>query len=185
MSRLSEPRLRYDHATIALHWLTAILVIALFALAEAWGFLPRGTPLRRGFQSLHISLGILLTAVLIARLVWRLTHGRDLPPSASGLKNLASTTMHWALYALLAAQVVLGFLFRWAQGEPFLFFGLFSIPSPMTADRPTAHSYGELHNTVAWALIVLAGCHAAVALLRQYVVRDGVLLRMLPGLASR
>ncbi|MEI9986240.1 MAG: cytochrome b [Aliidongia sp.] len=185
MSRLTEPRPRYDRVTIALHWLTAVLVIVLFALAEIWGYLPRGTPLRRGFQALHISLGILLALVFVARLAWRLTQGRSLPAATTGLQNLAATAANWALYLLLAAQIGLGFLFRWAQGEPFLFFGLFSIPSPMTADRPTAHSFGELHNTIAWVIIVLAGCHAAAALLHHYVLRDGLLRRMLPGTAPR
>ena len=67
MSGQTEARQRYDRVTIALHWTTALLVVVLFALAEIWGFLPRGTPLRRNFQALHISLGILLTAVFVFR----------------------------------------------------------------------------------------------------------------------
>ena len=59
---------RYDSTTIALHWLTVVLVVVLFALAETWGFLPRGTPLEKQFQSLHISLGIVLALVIAARL---------------------------------------------------------------------------------------------------------------------
>jgi cytochrome b561 len=181
MSRQTEPRQRYDRVTIALHWTTALLVVVLFALAEIWGFLPRGTPLRRNFQALHISLGILLAAVFVFRGIWRLTQGRRLPPATTGLQNLAATAANWGLYGLLAAQIVLGFLFRWAQGEPFLFFGLFSIPSPMTADRPTAHQFGELHENVAWIIIVLAGLHAVAALVHHYVLRDGLLQRMLPA----
>jgi len=181
MSRQTEPRQRYDRVTIALHWTTALLVVVLFALAEIWGFLPRGTPLRRNFQALHISLGILLAAVFVFRAVWRLTQGRRLPAAVTGLQNLASKAANWSLYALLAVQIALGFLFRWAQGESFLFFGLFAIPSPMTPDRPTAHSFGQLHDTIAWVIIVLAALHAAAALLHHYVLRDGLLQRMLPA----
>ena len=66
----------YDGLAIALHWITALLVVTLFALAEIWGFLPRGTPLRHGMQSLHISLGVMLAAVFLLRLVWRNTGAR-------------------------------------------------------------------------------------------------------------
>jgi len=181
LPRQTEARPRYDRVTIALHWTTALLVVVLFALAEIWGFLPRGTPLRRNFQALHISLGILLAAVFVFRAVWRLSRGHRLPPATAGVQQLAATAAHWALYGLLLAQIVLGFLFRWAQGEPFLFFGLFSIPSPIAQDRPTAHQFGELHENIAWVIIVLAGLHAAAALLQHYVWRNGVLQRMLPA----
>ncbi|MGF6231232.1 cytochrome b561 [Inquilinus ginsengisoli] len=172
---------RYDRVTILLHWLTAALVILMFALAEIWGFLPRGTALRKGAQSLHISCGLLLTVVLIARLAWRGTQGRRLPPANTGLLHLAAKAAHLALYALLAAQVTLGFLFRWAQGEPFQFFGLFDVPAALAPDHDLAQTIGGLHDTVAWTIIVLAGLHAAAALVHHYALRDGVLRRMLPG----
>ncbi len=176
-----HPAGRSDRATILLHWLTAALVILLFALAEIWGFLPRGTPLRKGAQSLHISCGLLLTVVLIARLLWRGTQGRRLPPAATGLQHLAAKAAHHALYLLLAAQVALGFLFRWAQGEPFQFFGLFDVPAALAPDHDLAQTIGGLHDTVAWTIIVLAGLHAVAALVHHYALRDGVLRRMLPG----
>jgi cytochrome b561 len=175
---------QYDRTTIALHWLTAILVIVLFALALIWDDLPRGTPLRKGLQSLHISLGLLLVVVFAARVFWRVGRGRRLPPASVGIQQLAATVAHRALYLLLAVQIALGFVFRWAQGEPFMFFGLFSIPSPIAADRNLAHNVGELHETVAWVIIVLAGLHAVAALFHHFVAKDGVLRRMLPGKTS-
>jgi len=131
-----RPAGRYDRATIFLHWLTAGLVVTLFLLAEGWGFAPRD--IRKAGQSLHISLGILLTVVLIARLLWRGTQGRRLPPANTGLLHLAASAAHLALYALLAAQVTLGFLFRWAQGEPFQFFGLLDMPAAFAPDPALA-----------------------------------------------
>ena len=76
---------RYDTPTILLHWLTALLVVGLFALAEIWDALPR-TPARKLLQSLHVSFGLLFAAVLVARIVWRLTAGGVCRgrPAASG-----------------------------------------------------------------------------------------------------
>ncbi|EGQ60685.1 cytochrome b561 family protein, partial [Acidithiobacillus sp. GGI-221] len=65
---------RYDRTTIILHWLTVVLVVVLFALAEIWDFLEHGAPLRKEFQSLSYFTG-LLTVVLIIRLGWRTTRG--------------------------------------------------------------------------------------------------------------
>ncbi|WP_374200731.1 cytochrome b [Inquilinus sp. Marseille-Q2685] len=128
-----------------------------------------------------MSCGLLLTAVLIARLLWRGSRGRRLPPANTGLQHLAAKAAHHALYLLLAAQVVLGFLFRWAQGEPFRFFGLFDVPAAFAPNPDLAHRIGGLHDTVAWAIIVLAGLHAAAALIHHYALRDDVLRRMLLG----
>lgn len=169
----------YDRATIALHWLTALLVVGLFALAETWSFLPRGTPTRRLLQSLHISFGLVFAAVFVLRAVWRLSAGRRLPPAAGGWRRVAGTGMHALLYALMAAQIVLGFLFRWAQGEPFAFFGLFDVPTLIPIDREQRRFIGGLHDTVAWTIVVLALLHALAGLFHHYFLRDGVLRRML------
>jgi cytochrome b561 len=170
----------YDPITITLHWLTAALVITLFALALIWDELPPGTPLRTGMQDWHISLGLTLVVVYTVRVLWHILGSRRLPPAATGLQQLAAKAVHYALYGLIAVQMVLGFLFRWAQGEPFSFFGFFDVPSLMAADHDMAGTYGEWHEQVAWIIIILSGGHAALALLHHYVLKDGVLLRMLP-----
>ncbi len=169
----------YDRATIAFHWLTAVLVVGLFALAEIWGFLPRGTPTRRLLQHLHISFGLLFAAVFVLRVILRLGAGRRLPAAATGWLRAASTGVHGLLYLLMAVQIVLGFLFRWAQGEPFAFFGLFDVPTLIAIDHEQRRFIGGLHNTVAWCIIVLALLHALAALVHHYFLRDGVLRRML------
>ncbi|QOI56929.1 cytochrome b [Rouxiella badensis] len=177
---LSPSRKRYDHLTLLLHWLTAWMVIFLFASAHIWEVLERGTPLRKALQSLHISTGILLAMVIVWRLLWRIMHPArlDAIPMPTAMLLLSKLT-HWALYALLLAQISLGFLFRWAQGEPFYFFSVFPIPDVFGIDSSLRRTFGMLHNNVAWALIVLAGLHALAALFHHYVLRDGTLRRML------
>ncbi|MBA8880653.1 cytochrome b [Phyllobacterium myrsinacearum] len=174
-------RLHYDHATIAFHWLTALLVIALFGSAEIWKQLERGTWLRKDLQSVHISLGILLAVTIILRVIWRTVRRGDLPPATTGLQEIAARLVHVALYVLLCLQVILGFLFRWAQGEPFEFFGLFPIPHLFTVDPALRSTFGELHNLVGWTIIVVAALHAIAALIHHYVLNDHVLVRMRPA----
>ncbi|MDQ0391411.1 cytochrome b [Labrys monachus] len=173
---------RYDGVTILLHWLTAILVVCLFGSALIWDELERGTWLRKGLQSLHISMGLLLAAVILLRIVWRLARADDLPPAATGLQHLASKAIHLLLYVLLVGQVALGFLFRWAQNEPFAFFGLFSVPRLIDIDPSLRHLIGTLHDYTAWTIIGIAALHAAAALGHHYVLKDRVLGRMVPGM---
>ena len=170
---------RYDRMTIGFHWLTALLVVALFGTAFAWNNAPRDWGLRY-LEGVHVSLGIGLAAVLIGRLLWRAFAGRRLAGVGPKATDVLSKIVHGLLYLLLAAQVVLGFGLRWLQGEDFSFFGLFSIPSLLTADRATSHTLESLHNIAGWALIYLAAAHAFAALYHRYVLKDGVLRRMLP-----
>ena len=172
-------RSTYDRTSIWLHWATALLVVVQFAMAEVWDWFPK--PTRHTMEGVHVSLGILLAAVIVARLAWRLIPGHQVESLESGAVKLASKAVHYLLYALLVAQASLGFLWRWAQGEPLSFFGLFVIPSPVeAADRATRRTYHEWHENVGWAIVILAAGHAFAALYHHYALRDRVLVRMLP-----
>ena len=177
--------IRYDRVTISFHWLTVLLVAALLGTSFAWKYLPRGWHLR-SLEDIHVSLGICLAAVLVARLIWRVTGGQKLVEEGNALSSTLSRLVHWALYGLLVLQVALGFGLRWLQDETFSFFGLFSIPRLFAANEGLADQIGELHELTAWALILVAGGHAGAALFHRYVLKDGVLKRMTPtGRRSR
>lgn len=174
----------YDNVAVALHWTTAVLVVVQFVLAITWDDFAK--PTQETMQSVHVSLGVLLTAVIIARLVWRLMPGHQVPAIELGWVKLASKAVHYGLYALLVAQVVSGFLFRWAQGHPVSFFGLFAIPGPFGAlARPGRRLIHSLHEYIGWAIVIIAFAHALAALYHHYVLRNRVLMRMLPGDGER
>ena len=69
---MNTPTDHYDRLTRTFHWLTAALVIFMFASAHIWENLEKGTPLRKGLQSVHISLGIAMAVLIAARILWRL-----------------------------------------------------------------------------------------------------------------
>jgi cytochrome b561 len=170
----------YDGVAIFLHWATALLVIVQFAMANLWDSFDK--PTRQGLESIHVSLGVLLSAVVLARIVWRLIPGHQRPAVVSGWVQLASKAVHYLLYLLLVAQAALGFGWRWAQGHPVEFFGLFGILGPYgELGRPTRHIFHDLHVNVAWAIVIIAGLHALAALYHHYFLRDRVLKRMLPA----
>ena len=174
-----DDKTNYDNVAITLHWLTALLVVVQFALAETWDWFPRET--REAMESTHVSLGILLAAVIVTRIVWRLVPGHQRPAIVSGWVKLASKAVHYLLYVLLVIQAGLGFGWRWAQGHPVSFFGLFGIPGPYgELGRPTRHLFHDFHEYVGWAIVIIAFGHALAALYHHYKLHDRVLGRMLP-----
>lgn len=174
-----DDKTNYDNVAISLHWLTALLVLTLFGLAETWDYFPK--PTQHTFQSLHVSLGVLLTAVVVARIIWRWLPGHQRPALVGEWVKLASKTVHYLLYVLLVVQACLGFVFRWSQGHPVSFFGLFAIPVPFgTVQRSTRHLIHSLHEYVGWAIVIIAFGHALAALYHHYKLHDRVLGRMLP-----
>ena len=174
----------YDNVAVALHWATALLVVVQFLLAITWDDFAK--PTQETMQSVHVSLGVLLTAVIVARIVWRLMPGHQVPSIELGWVKRASKAVHYALYVLLAAQVISGFVFRWGQGHPVSFFGLFAIPGPFGAlARPERRLIHSVHEYIGWAIVIIAFGHALAALYHHYVLKDRVLMRMLPGDGER
>ena len=168
---------RYDALTILFHWATAALVVLQFAGAWTIDFFPSG-PLRVDARSFHITVGALLTVLVIARLAWRATRGRHLPLADEGILNVAAKGTHWGLYALLLAMVFVGVFLAWVRGDNL--WNVFTIPAFDPGNRVLRHDVQELHATIGWVIIGVVGLHAAAALFHRYVWRDGVLARMLP-----
>jgi len=170
----------YDDVTVGLHWATAILVVIQFLLGVTWDYFPDA--MTRQMQSLHISLGVALTAVVAGRIVWQLIPRHQRPAIVGGWEKIASKGVHYLLYALLVVQAGLGWAWRWAQGHDVGFFGLFAIPGPYGAlARPTRHLISEAHEYIAWGIVVIAFGHALAALYHHYKLHDRVLGRMLPA----
>ena len=49
------------------------------------------------------------------------------------------------------------------------------MPTLIPIDREQRRAIGGLHDTVAWTIIVLAGCHALAGLAHHYWLKDGIL----------
>ncbi len=172
---------RYDTRTIWLHWLTAGLVVSQWAGAHMIDWFPRG-PLRVDARSVHIVLGLTLLAVFVARVVWRATDGRRLPPADHGVLHVLAKGTHWAMYALIGSVLALGVFNVWVRGDSI--FNAFAIPAYDSADKALRDTVQEWHATLATIVLGLAGFHAAAALVHRYLWHDGLLARMLPTNAA-
>ena len=88
---------------------------------------------------------------------------------------------HVTLYGLLLTVPLLGIVVQLKRGHTLPIFGIWQVQSPWPVDRNLARSLLWLHGTLADALLILAGIHAAAALVHRWVWRDRTLSRMLPG----
>jgi cytochrome b561 len=169
---------RYDRTTIVLHWLIALLVAGQWLGAQTIDWFSKGA-LRVDARSMHITGGLTLAVLLVASLVWRLTKGRHLPAADPGPLHVLAKATHWGLYALLLAMIAVGVFLVWARGDSW--FNLFRVPAYRPGDHDFADQVQDIHATIGWMILGLAGFHAAAALIHHYVWRDGVLRRMWPG----
>lgn len=127
-----------------------------------------------------MSLGAVLTVILIIRLVWRPFFGRKFPEKTPTIFDRGARALHFLLYVLLAAQMPLGFFTRWTDNQPLNVFGLL-IPSPIgPCSKATGHFVDQIHDINAWIIMGLAAVHAIAALIHHFIWRDDVLRRMLP-----
>lgn len=168
---------RYDRLSILLHWITAALVLALWALGQTIDWFPKGGP-KIDARSTHFLLGITLGVVLLGRIAWRASGGRNLPLADTGWVGIAARVVHYGLYLLVAATVVLGIFNAWQRGD--VVFNLFTIPKLIPGDLTLKRTLEALHGDFADVVLIVAGLHAAAALVHHYLLRDSVLRRMLP-----
>lgn len=166
---------RYDAATIYFHWLTVVLVVGLWVIGMTAGWFPRG-PQRATVWSVHVMLGFAATLVIAARIVWRAAFGYAPPPANAGLLHVASEAVHYLLLGLLVTVLATGIATASYRG--FNIFGVWEVPQFGSGDRATRRSLREWHELAAHATMVVAGVHAAAALVHQYVWRDRLIDRM-------
>jgi cytochrome b561 len=95
--------------------------------------------------------------------------------------EIAAKLSHFALYALLAIVPFLGIIVQLKRGHDLPIFGIWDFVSPWPADRALSRTLLGLHSYLADALLILAGIHAAAAIVHHHVWRDRTLTRMLPG----
>jgi cytochrome b561 len=178
---------RYDAIAIALHWLMAIVLIALVLLGLYMAGLPDvGFDTRKIFLILsHKQLGIVALTLAVLRLAWRVGHA--LPASVATLpewQKVIARFVHLCLYGLMFALPVTGWLMSSAAGFPVSFLGLFELPDFVSPNENLFRAFVQAHKWLSYALIGLTLVHAGAALEHHFLARDETLHKMLPGAHS-
>lgn len=171
-------RLHYGTPAKVLHW----LIVALLLIQYPIGWLmpdihagPPGAPM-----TFHLSFGILILAVIVLRLVWRITHPVAPESSLPPWQRVSSEAVHWLLYVLVLATTVTGWLFASFRGWSVSLF--YAVPLPMLASKSAAagKTIDGWHQATELGLVIVIVLHVAAALVHIFVYRDRIMRRMLP-----
>ncbi|WP_045836616.1 cytochrome b [Hyphomicrobium sp. 99] len=170
----------YPPALVALHWITALAFVAVFAAVEFHEYFPKGDPTRDLLMLAHKSLGITILLLVIVRLFVRsrVTAPRIIPLPPAWQTGIAHLT-HTLLYAAMLALPLLGWLMSNAAGRPAPFFGL-ELPYLIGENKDLARPLKEMHELIGNVLYYVIGLHAIAALVHHHVFKDNTLSRMLP-----
>ncbi|WP_028623272.1 cytochrome b [Pseudomonas sp. Ant30-3] len=171
---------RYGWVSIFMHWGVALAVFGLFALGLWMVGLDYYSTWRKDAPDLHKSIGLVLLAVMIARVLWRFVSP---PPSTlesySRMTRIGAKFGHSFLYLSLFAVMIAGYLISTADGVGIPVFGLFEVPALVSGLPDQADTAGLIHFYLAWVLVIFSGLHALAALKHHFIDRDATLNRML------
>ena len=170
----------WGSVSIALHWLTFLLVLGMAVVGLVMTELPT-SPLKIQVYALHKSFGLTVLGLTALRLAWRMFSGRPKsePGSPRWQERIAALT-HGALYGLLIAIPLSGWWFNSAAGFPLRWFGLVALPKLGGYDPQIKSFAREMHEFLFFTLAALVVVHAAAALYHHYRLHDRTLSRMLP-----
>jgi cytochrome b561 len=176
-----RPSPAYTKTARVLHWITAGLILLLiplgFVIANEWG-----GPMQEWLYDLHRSFGSALIPIVLVRLIYRWMHPPlPLPADIAAIQRCAAHVTHWALYALLLAQPLVGWMATSAYPAPVTVFGSFALPPLWPEDRALSDQLFLLHRGIGFAIACLVATHVAAALYHHFVRKDRVLMRMLAG----
>lgn len=181
MNFLNRPE-GYGVVAITLHWLMALVLVALLAMGLYMVTLPD-----TGFDKLkitlilyHKELGLVALCVAALRLAWRV--GNALPGLVGSLpywQKVAARAVHLFFYALMFALPISGLLMSSAAAIPVSAFGMFDLPDLVAPSEALFRSLIRLHRWLGYGLLALLGMHAGAALMHHFVKRDDTLRKML------
>ena len=169
---------RYGRMSIIIHWVTLALLIAEYACIELREIYPRGSEIREALKSWHYMLGLTVFFLVWVRITGRLlVKAPPIIPAAPKWQLMTANAVELALYALMIALPLLGWIMLSAEGEAIPFFGL-QLPALVGANEALADRIKEVHETLATVGYFVIGLHAIAALFHHYVRRDNTLRRM-------
>jgi cytochrome b561 len=178
---------RYDLVAIALHWLVALGILSLIAIGLTTTHWPVTPIVKFQLYQLHKSIGITVLLAVLLRILWRLTHRPPPLPALPPWEKTAAETMHRVLYVFMLGLPLTG----WALVSvspfnlPTVLYGL--VPWPhlpilpaLQAKAPVEAVMKLVHGKLGWALLALVLLHIAAAFRHHFILRDGILWRLVP-----
>ncbi|XZG69441.1 cytochrome b [Chitinibacteraceae bacterium HSL-7] len=170
---------RYRLPHIALHWLMALLIAAAFGIIWYADEMPL-SPAKFQMFNYHKWAGVSVLILVLVRLASRWIGGAPAPLPQPAWQRKAAAATHHLLYLLMALVPLAGWTMSSAKGFPVVLFGLWRLPDLVSKNESLGHTLGDVHEVLAYSLLVLIVLHVAAAIKHHVIDRDTTLARMWP-----
>lgn len=192
---------RYTKTAIILHWLIALGIFGMFALGWFMSELPKEAPEQMSYDlfnlgivtwdlakeasprsfyfNLHKSIGITLLALIVIRILWRISHKPPaLPASLKAWESKLSTAAHHLLYLLMFMMPVSGLVMAVSSKYGVKWFGIKLLAG--LDSKPLRDIFHETHEIIGIILVLIIILHILGALKHKFIDKDDIMKRMLP-----
>ncbi len=177
----------YGTFSKVMHWLMAVIILALVAAGIYMADLPRDTDAQKQyaffFYGMHKSFGVIALILIAIRLVWlRISPNPPLPAVFEGKERMLVEGLKKLLYLLMIVVPVSGYLMSNAGGHPIKFFGLFELPAIVGKSKAFGGFVHEMHEIAGFAILFVVLLHMAGAIKHRLKEKGGerdILKRML------
>ncbi|HET9652925.1 MAG TPA: cytochrome b [Usitatibacter sp.] len=171
---------RYGAVAQTFHWVMAILVLIAFIYGPGGSELRVYSAARDFKRQLHETLGAIIFTLLLLRVIWRIVDTRPDPPDTPQWVGVISRAVQGLLYLFLFALPATAVTGAWLEGHPLTFLGGIEVAPLLDKSHDVGVVISKLHTWLGDTIMWLAGFHALAALFHHFVMRDGVLVSMLP-----
>jgi cytochrome b561 len=167
------------------HWAVFLLFVNQYVTGVLMMRLERGHTVlgfaQGDYYTWHKSIGVLVLALVLLRIIWRkTTRLPDWPAAMAPWEQRALTWTERTLYACMVVMPLSGYVFTLAGGYNFKLFGLVALPQLIAKNAAVASTAQFVHAATAYVIVTAVGLHLALAIKRHAVDKDGFLHRMLP-----
>lgn len=162
-----------------LHWAVAFFMLSVISVA--WGFAFVSPEDRAEGIPVHVSIGLIVLVLTLVRLSWRkVAPPPETPATAPGWMHKGAKVGHFMLYGLILFQGVIGIWMAALSPVDIRFFNTFDLSALAPSSAGSLVYLRKLHFAGASLLAASLIGHVAAAIWHHVVLRDDVLIRMLP-----
>jgi cytochrome b561 len=170
---------RYGVVAQMFHWIIVGLIVTQYVLAEIAE--DARLPAKIGVLANHKSVGMTILMLAVLRLAWRWSNPQPpMPEHMPPWQRLLAHLSHVALYGLLFAIPLSGWLMSSAKNYAVSWFKLFTFPDLIGPSESAFRFLNTTHEVLTNVLFAVAVLHILAALKHHFIDRDDVLRRMLP-----
>ena len=176
---------RHSRALITVHWLMAVLLVFVFGCIELRELYPKGSEPRETLKTFHFMAGLTVFLLVWIRLAIRVkTRYPPTLPTIGLWQHRIAMAIHALMYLLMIAMPIAGWAVLSAEGKVIPFWGI-QLPAIVGENKELAHTIEALHETAGLVAYYLIGLHVLAALSHHYILKNNLLIRMIPMLKKK